>query len=326
MCLGTTFDKFNFRKRIYFLYQINQTLIHKIKTMKKINFLFAILIMAGMTFLTSCGTDTAALGPNMDLKGGSGYTSSDVTVPVGSEIKVGVTAQQGDAKLVNIKITATANNVPVTLLDSTFSSDSFNKDYFITAPSEVGTVRISVVMKDKDGLTDDAAFNITTTAVAAEITTYSGKILGSYDNTAYGSSFASSNGTVYTLAEAKANAAKIDWMYYYGVTNKATLAAPSDASVTEVFTSSNGPATWSVRNATKFGKVTLSGTLTWDGITNDAQIITLAAGLTSTKAAILAVGDFIAFETVLGKKGLIKIENITLSGAGTITYSVKVQK
>jgi len=296
--------------------------------MKKINLLFAVIIMAGMTFLTSCGTDTTAVGPNMDLKGGAGYTAADVTVPVGTDIKVGVTAQQGDAKLVNLKITATANNIPTTLLDSTFSNDTFNKDYTITAPSVVGTVRISLVMTDKDGLTDEAAFNLTTTAIAGgEIKAYTAKILGSYDNSAYGSSFASADGTVYTLAEAKANAAKIDWMYYYGATNKATLAAPSDASVTEVFTSAtNGPATWSVRNATKLSKVTLPGGVTWDGITDDTQIKTLATGLTTTKATTLAVGDIVAFETVLGKKGLIKVENIATGAAGTITYSVKVQK
>lgn len=295
--------------------------------MKKINFLFAMLLVAGVAFLSSCGTETEALGPNMDLKGGGDYISSDVTVPAGTDVKIGVTAQQGDAKLVNLKITATSNNIPVTLLDSTFSSDVFNKDYTITAPAEAGTVRIALVMTDKDGLTDEASFIITTTAVAGEINTYSGKILGSYDNSAYGSSFASADGTVYTLAEAKANSAKVDWMYYYGVTNKATLAAPADASVTEVFTSAtNGPATWSTRNSTKFAVVTLPNGVTWDGITNDVHIKTLATGLTATKANQLAVGQFVAFETVAGKKGLIKIENITVGGAGTITYTAKVQK
>ena len=114
-------------------------------------------------------------------------------------------------------------------------------------------------------------------------------------------------------------------MYYYGVTNLATLASPNDATVTDIFSSGNGPASWSVRNDTRFAKVSLLSGTTWDAITTDAEILPLVAGISDTRVNLLTPGQIVAFKTVTGKQGLIKIESITGTGAGTITYSVKVQ-
>jgi len=288
--------------------------------------------MASLPFITSCGTDeeTTDVSPTMNFVGGSDFTAGDVTLKAGETFKVGVNAfsnASSKAKLSKFKVVRTFNNVPFTALDSTLSStDVFNINITAFAYPDAGAERWTFTITDKDGETAELSFNITTTS-GGPIQSYNQKILGSYDNSAYGSSFASADGTVYTLSEAKTNAAKIDWMYYYGVTNKATLAAPSDPSVTEVFTSAtNGPATWSVRNATKFSKVSLPAGLTWDAITTDAEIIILASEVSETKSNLLAVGNILAFKTVAGKQGLIKIENITGTAAGTITYSVKVQE
>jgi hypothetical protein len=223
-------------------------------------------------------------------------------------------------------VVRTFNNTPFTALDSTLNStDAFNITLESFAYPAAGTERWTFTITDKDGEFSEISFNITTTA-GGPINEYSQKILGSYDNSAYGSSFASADGTVYTLADAKANAAKIDWMYYYGSTAFATLSSPSDASAASVFSTGNGPANWSVRNDTKLGKVTLPTGLTWASITTDAEIVILASEASDSKVTALTVGQIVAFKTVTGKLGLIKVEAITGTGAGTITYSVKVQK
>ncbi len=303
--------------------------------MKRLSFLFAILVMASVPFFTSCSKDTttADVKPTINFIGGTGFTSGDVTLNAGDAIKVGISAfsnSSSKAKLKNLKVVRTFNNTPFVALDSTFSTtDAFNITLESFAYPAAGTERWTFTITDKDGESAEISFNITTTTTSAggPIKSYNQVILGSYDNSAYGSSFASSDGTVYTLANAKTNAAKIDWMYYYGATNNATLASPNDATVTEIFTSStNGPSTWSVRNDTRFAKVNLPSGLTWDSITTDLEIITLATGISDTKTNLLTAGQIVAFNTVAGKKGLIKIESITGTGAGSITYSVKVQE
>ena len=209
--------------------------------------------------------------------------------------------------------------------DSTFSSDTYSIDFNVIAASQTGTVKFTFKITAADGESSEISLSITTTA--GPITSCSQKILGSYDNTTTGSSFASADGTVYSLADAKTNTAKIDWMYYYGsVSNLATLVAPIDATASSVFSGTNGPANWTVRNNTKLAKVTLPAGVTWDNITTDAEIIPLATGLTETKVNMLTVGQIVSFKTVTGKMGLIKIEAISGTTAGSLTYSVKVQQ
>ena len=320
-----------FKKQLLLNFLTKKKYKPKARKMKKLNFLFAIILMASMPFFTSCGTDgeTTDVKPTINFTGGTGFTSSDVTLKAGDLIKVGISAfsnASSKTKLKIFKVVRTFNNNAFVALDSTLNStDAFNITLESYAYPAAGVEKWTFTITDKDGAFSEISFNVTTTA-GGPIKSYSQKILGSYDNSAYGSSFASADGTVYSLADAKANAAKIDWMYYYGATAFATLSSPSDASAASVFSSSNGPANWSVRNDTKLGKVTLPTGLTWDAITTDAEIVALASNVSDSKVTALTVGQFLAFKTVTGKSGLIKVETITGTGAGTITYSVKVQE
>lgn len=299
--------------------------------MKKHNLIIALLLISSITFFTSCGTDGEAtdVKPTINFQGGAGFTSGDVTLKAGESLKVGINAfsnSSSKAKLKSFKVVRTFNNTPFVALDSTLSTtDAFNINLESSAYPQAGTERWTFTITDKDGEFAEISFNVTTTA-GGPIKSYTQKILGSYDNSSYGSSFASSDGTVYTLADAKTNAAKIDWMYYYGVSNQATLASPNDATVAEIFNTANGPVNWSVRNDTRFAAVSLPSGLTWDNITTDADILPYASNAADTKANKLIVGQVVAFKTVAGKQGLIKVEAITGTGAGTITYSVKVQE
>ena len=318
---------FAFIFRTIILYS-NQVLLRtfRVKTkpifkMKKNILIVATLMLALITTFSSCKKDSTP--PTIQFTAGSGYTSSDVTVPVSSTIKVGITAKSGSSKLTDFKIVANASTSPTTILDSTFSSDTFSRDFTITAPAEAGTASLSFIVTDQDNQTAEVSFVITTTA--KPISEYTQVMLGSYNNSAYGSSFASADGTVYMLADAKANASKVDWLYYYGSVNAATLAAPADADAATVFNSaSNGLQTWPVLNATRFRAVTEGAV--WDNILNAADIEAIAVNTNKTSVNQLSVGDILAFKTAAGKLGLIKIDAITTGAAGTITYTVKVQQ
>lgn len=287
--------------------------------MRKTTFILALLI-SGIAFISSCTKDTTP--PTINFLGGAGYTSSDATIDAGSSVKIGITATSGTAKLASLEIEAVHNNTPVQLYDTTFSSDTYSRDFTFTV-DEVGETKLIFTITDKDGETAEVFLTITANAVN-NIVTYTEKILGSYDNSAYGSSFASVDGTVYKIADASANSAKIDWMYFYGVSNQATIAAPDDADAATIFTGTNGLQNWTTKNATRFRKVTEGAV--WDNITTSADIAALATNTTETKANQLLVGNIVAFKTVSNKLGLIKITDIETGGAGSIKYDVKVQQ
>ena len=296
--------------------------------MKKLNYLLPVLLLASFVFITSCAKDPNTTPPTILFNASPGYTTGDVSVPVNSTLKIGIIANGTSENLSHFKITQTANSQTTTVVDSTISAAQFSQNFTITTAPIAGVVKLTFSVSQSDGETAELSMSITTTAAApGAIRSYNQKILGSYDNTSYGSSFASSDGSVYTMADAKTNAAKIDWMYFYGTTFLATIASPNDATAGTIFTdATNGLSKWSVRNDTKFAIVTLPSGVTWDNITTDAEIIPLATGATETKASSLAVGKIISFKTVTGKMGLIRVEAITGTGAGSITYSVKVQQ
>jgi len=299
---------------------------------KRLSIVFG-LLAAGMLMFTSCSDDSTEPGdinPSMTFVGGTGYTSGDVTLTTGTEFTVGINAfssTESNAKLTNFKVTRVFGNKPEVVLDSTFNKDLFSIDMIFNANAEVGTENFIFLITDKDGKTKELSFVVTTEAeiVYGPINTFSMKILGAQGTTT-GSSFASIDGSVYNLADAKANAAKIDWLYFNFGTYHATLAAPDDAAAATVFTNpDNGLQEWAVKNPTRFKKVT--DAIDWDNINDDAVIVAqTASGVTLTKVDNLAASDVLAFITSTGKKGLIKVNSISGTTAGTITISVKVQQ
>jgi len=299
--------------------------------MKRIRFILSAIILSGLTVFTSCSKseDTTPVDqtPSINFVGTTGYVSSDVTLQVNAPFVVGIMAfsnTNSGAKLTKLTITRVFNNVPSTQ-DTTFSTASLNLIINCIANSQVGPEKFFFKITDKEGQTKEIGFTVTTTAGASPINTFSMKILGAQGSST-GSSFASIDGNVYSLANAKTNAVKIDWLYFYGATNLATLASPADVDAATVFTDpTNGLATWAIKNDTKFKKVT--DAITWDDITTDEIIVAqTASGVTNTKIKTLAVNDILSFITASGKKGMIKVESITTGSTGSITISVKVQQ
>jgi len=266
----------------------------------------------------------------MTLAGSAGYISGDITVDVNSAIKFGITARATSGTVKRCYIYRTITGKPAQkVLDTTFTAaiTVFATDINTTALGAAGTEKWDFTVTDSNGGSATVSVTITTTVPTTygPIFSYPTKVLGA-QTSATGSSFASSNGTVYSLADAKINSALIDWVYFYGATNFATICAPNDADAAAVFNNAtNGVATWATRNATVFK--TATGIGNWNSITNDSTILAqTSSGVTGSKVNNLATGYFLAFITATGKKGLIKVNSLTPDATGSIDIDVKVQQ
>ncbi|MBN3036684.1 MAG: hypothetical protein JW861_13955 [Bacteroidales bacterium] len=299
--------------------------------MKKLKILLGLLVMASL-MITSCSKDDDEetpqdVKPVISFQTGGNYTSSDVTIAQNETITVGIVCNANSnsgSKLSNFKLYLIINNqTQPAIVDTALNATSFSESWIISF-QDVFTGKLYGEITDKAGEKNSVSFNITVEAAAGGILTYSQKLLGSYQS-ATGSSFASIDGTIYTLADAKANAAKIDFLYFFGATNQATIAAPDDPDAATVFTGTNGLTTWSVLNDTRFKATTLTSA-NFDDIQDDTQIVVAAQGANLSKANTLQVNDVIAFITTTGKSGLIRVDNIVAGADGTITISVKVQE
>lgn len=295
--------------------------------MKKLNFLFALMLVASLPFITSCGTDEEPTPPSLMLNAAPGYTSSDVTVPAGTVIKIGIIAKATSASLSNFKITQTVNNSSSTMYDTTFSVQSYNEDFDITTASVAGTVKLTFKVTAADGEIAEASVTITTTSTP--INTYTAVLMGGQENPNMGSFYTTEIDSVMKLAAARQNQGKIDLVYYYGATNKASIVAVSDAQLADVPAFSEC-STWTTRNATKFK---LTSGIDWSTITDESGITANATDLTVTHINQLKVNDIVAFETAAtssnpSKKGLYIVKAISGSAGAdrSITIEVKIQK
>ena len=326
---------FVMNKKLKFMFDYLLTNYSKTRFMKR-NFLFLMFILATVsTVFVSCSKDenTDPQLPTISFVGGSGYISADATYPVNTALKVGINAASNatsGAKLTKLVITRTFNNVPTVVLDSTISVANFNTEGTFNASPVAGTERWSFKVTDADNQSNEISFNIITTPTEATVNIYTAILMGGQGNNTIGSFWSSSNNTVYKQADATNNQNKVDFLYFYGTTNLATIAATDDDQANIAWNNIfNG---WTTKNATRFKKVT---GVNWEAITanSDDLINSNATDLTLSRSNNLAVGDIIAFETAstsanANKKGLFKVISITgTSGADrAITIEVKIKK
>lgn len=301
---------------------------------KYLLFFGAIVLFSAILFTSACTTDntTANLPPTIEFVAGAGYISGDATLPVDSPYSIKILAQANatsGAKLETLKVSGITNNIVV--LDTTYSIPSSGETTFpvtfsSTAMSTPGVMRIEFKVSDKDGQSKTISLQVTTEEAAGDpIDSWTERILGSWSNPT-GSSFASINGNVYTIDVAFANQSLIDYMYWWGTTTSATIGAPDDANAQLVFNEGDYQlANWTTKNATRFKTTTLTSA-DFDAVTDATPCISNATGADQTRIGALGADQVIAFVTVTGKHGLIRVRSIVTGSNGTITIDVKVQK
>lgn len=300
--------------------------------------IIALIMLAGTMLFSSCAKDEDEIAtPSIAFSNGNtelvfdGTNSVDVTIDVAAEGKV------SDFVLVKkIKDATGTSENPITT-DYDFKGETSGSFRFqrtaaeITADITLSTddpkkVEYIFTLTDKEGSVKTATYTVKMAAAQAGlIDTHTPITMGSWTATE-GSYYVSATGMVYKQTEVAGHESEIDFVFYVGNTNGATLAAPSNAE----FQTGGSLATdyvckdWSTKNATKFGTHVA---LTWTDITDDALIVANTEGLTATDAKNLAVGNIIPFVTEAGKKGVIKVNAIDPTVAsGTITIEVKVQE
>lgn len=302
--------------------------------MKKISKFFSMLALAAVAVLSSCTKDDDVKpAPSLDFVAGTGYTTGDVTLAPGSTLKVKWVANKGDKDMDKFQVTINnaflvdyapdgAGSNPFTLKGS--NQNTYQGEISTVVSSNVGNVETyTFTVTDKNGNSTSKSIKVTIgTVQSGAINTWTAVILGNENHATIGSFYDAEGNTVYTQANAKTNASLVDFVFYHGTTNGASMAAPSNADAAAVFT---GLTSWSVRNATKFKSTSLSQT-DFNAITGANILESAATGATDSQVTSLSVGKVFAFITVGGKSGLAYVSQLSGSAttSGTITITVKI--
>ncbi len=288
--------------------------------MKKMAYLLSLTLIASLSFF-SCDN------------------AEDNEAPTVTNIKVNGTAVTGGAFTalagkVSISFTVSDDNEvsKVTVAESGSSKTEFSNDKVAKSTAEISfdytvskTVNLIITVTDDKDKTVSSTLSV---SLDAGVNSYSAKLLGGQDNASSGSFLATSNGTVYLQADAKANSGLVDILYFYGATNEATLAAPSDADAATIFNNgTTGLQTWTTKNATSFKTTTLAlADFNALNLASGAESAYNAGTSVSTKANKLVSGKVVAFKTAAGKYGLVYVSALTTGATGSITLDVKVGK
>jgi hypothetical protein len=290
-------------------------------TMRKLSLqLFSLFAAISLFTMTSCNKEEDMVDPAPTATIAS---STPATAKVGNEITIAASiVAQSKIK----SIVTRHNNVDLDTKTSNFTnstSDNYSFKYTIPSTAAGKDLAFTIVVTDSKDRVVNTTHTVKVDAVGT-VRTQSAKLIHGQSSTLGGSFYGTeAAGTIYMQADAKASAAKVDFLYFYGATNLATLAAPSDADAKTMYNNATtGLQTWSKLNNTKFKEVTMTKA-EFDAATY-TSIESTATGATATKINSLAANKVIGFITEGGKKGLIFVNSVTGTSAGNIDITVKI--
>ncbi len=281
-----------------------------------------VLVVLVAVAFTSCNKDETTL-PAPVITFLNGVNEASVNAGGSYTIAGNIASEEGLTEVKYFQVTSTGETQ---LGQAVTSFDNANSYSFQKTINDVSVQTVIKVMAT-DKKNQSSVLNFTIKVNGASISSYNNITLGAQTNATIGSSFASLNGLVYNLTDAKANASKIDVIFFYGTTNLATLSAPSNTvDLDQVFTTASKPSTWTVQNGTKLEK---RNTVNFESISTGNQIDNVESTGTA-KVSSVAVGDVILFRTANtsafpNKNGVLKVTALSgTSGTATITFNVKI--
>jgi len=313
--------------------------------MKKIGFLFMMVAITAVGFLTSCGGG-ANDGPSIKV-------TSDITTPKKDTL---VFDRTKATKEVTFTIVATPDitnaheiaNLSITQTELAISKDStftapgsvaltITKKFTIPQPANDAVVKYTFTFKvtDEAGLFQDTTYTIyaTTTKTIPDAVTEFKAVKLQYNNgssTSYASStpFYQLTKTAVKAVGPAAPAADINAVLAYQATTYGlVLASPTASWIATMFNINvDGSYTTTGKLETKLMKSSLNYATATP--TEIAKMVVTSSSINGTASlgigvANLVVGDVVAFETSTGVKGLIKITANAKADA-TITSDIKV--
>jgi hypothetical protein len=292
------------------------------------------LVFAGMIGLSSCKEDEETPVPTITIVSATNTTGTNPTggnSTPGNTINFTLRASASE-KIDQISATeqigttggGSLTGYPITDFDSP-TSHEWTLDYVV--PQFTSTITLKFTVKDKNG---KEAFKTFTISKTPDFESFSGKLLFAPLKNYTTKSFISlTTGATYDSTQAASNISSIDMGYFWGITANASFASPSDY-LSTAYNLNN----WTNPNVTTFkstSNVDFATISSSNAIGTAYDNGTLATNGTNpnggaTRIYLLTSGQVVGFQTASGKKGLIKITNISDGATGSITFDVKVQK
>jgi len=294
-------------------------------TKQTITTFITIILLTNAFVLTSCKDEHNVTSlPEIKFNISSGFVYNDTSLTLGSAINVGITASCIDANITNFTVKMD-NGATQHFLDSgmNVSSLTYNTT-IIKSNSPIERWTFTAMNRNRLSASVTLVLTKVNTLVYGSIDSVSHILLGAQNNMSIGSFYSISSNSVYTLDSAFAHQGLIDIIYYYG-TYLSTLSSPNETEAPGHFTGPSGIANWTIKNESRYD-TTLLSIAAFDAAVNDSLILISYDQIAGKKKAkFLAPGQIISFINAEGKIGLLKINSVNGTDAGTLDISIKIQ-
>jgi len=295
----------------------------KRKHIKKLNFIIICLLI-----ITSCKKEADnEIPPNIWLKTGTAYVSSDTVIAVGDWFQFGIHSEKGSANITNLVIKKIINGIEQTYLDSGLNSGSLDVDKLYIKGNDINEKWTFIAM-DKNRKRSSVSLRIEkdTASVYGSLIKFPEITLGAQQNIDTGSFFNIHDTLIYFLHDAYNNQEKIDILYYFYSSDENSISSPGANIEAGIFTGSYALNNWTIRNETRFLQVPVT-TQDFDQMQDDSLLIALYSPPDAKrKAKNLLVDNIYFFLTSDNLLGAFKVLNVDGTDAGSIKISVIIQQ
>lgn len=298
----------------------------------KVNKLFFISLF--LLSIACSKNDVTETTPFIILKTGDEFTPNNAYVPIGGQLKFGLSAVGDHAAITNLTIKRITENSIITELDKGMYVKSGGLDTtvtFVKGAAEQETWKFAIMNDHRD-------------TASVIITIYKGEgsaygpidyfpsITIGYQNNSIDPNYVDLNsGTAYNNSNITGNESSIDLVSYYYLSSglsSPTLSCPSYPTARSYYPVMND---WLVQNAILYDYYTTDNSLInseeFDASQNDSLLVNgyIPTSVSGTCKYCIA-GKIIPFKTGLGKYGLIKVIHADEVETGSMEIAVKIQK
>ena len=301
--------------------------------MMKVYKLFIIIFFLLHT-ISCTEDDLTATSPFVLLKSGNEFTQSGAYIPIGGQIKFGISAVGDGAAITNLTIQRITENGIITELDKGMFIKTGGLDttvVFIKGSAEQEIWKFSIMNSHRDTASVTIIIYKGEGSAYGDINYFPSITIGYQNNTNFPFFMDLNSGNAYDNSTIAGNEADIDLVcYYYLSSGKSspTLSCPSYPTARSYYPEITE---WAVQNSTLYDYYTTDNDLIsieeFDATQNDSLPVTAyTPNSVSGTCKYCYTGKIIPFKTALGKYGLIKVIQADEVNTGSIEIAVKIQK
>jgi len=298
--------------------------------MKKIFFLSFLIFL----FVQCSKDENTESSPFILLKTGDTYTANESRVPVGGQLKFGISAVGDGFAITNLTIKRITNSNTIIELDKGLFIQEGGIDTvytFTKGSSESETWKFSILNENRDTASTSLLVLLGEGSAYGDINYFPNITIAYQNNTVFPHYLDLHSGTTYNESTISGNEANIDLISYYYLssgTSSPTLSCPGYNSAAGYYPEFSE---WTTKNSTFYDYSTTDNDLIsatqFDASHNDSLMVTAyIPNSVSGTCKFCYTGKVIPFKANNGKYGLIKVIRADETETGSIEISVKIQQ